>query len=92
MSLQGSDRGMKAVLMEHFITSLESIEDVKLYTIEGDSTVYVEGHDGDYVSVTFKYKSKTKTCDHKFVDSNVCLKCGFRPAASNPRWSLEDDG
>lgn len=25
------------------------------------------------------YKQKVPRCDHKFVDSNFCLKCGWNP-------------
>ena len=29
-----------------------------------------------------------KQCDHKFVDSNVCLKCGWAPPGSNPCYTV----
>lgn len=28
---------------------------------------------------TKKIKKIQKKCDHKFIDSNHCLKCGWRP-------------
>jgi DnaJ-class molecular chaperone len=28
--------------------------------------------------------SRPQRCDHKFVDSNVCLKCGWAPPSAAP--------
>ncbi len=31
-----------------------------------------------------------KRCDHKFVDSKVCLKCGWRPFCGRLKYSHDD--
>jgi len=33
---------------------------------------------------------KAKFCDHKFVDSKVCLKCGWRPFCGRAKYSHDD--